>query len=198
MATVVRGGTLHHFLWNRTNWDLPRVGQDWATNTFTFTFTSQRVICSPAPCTIAGTPYFITLCFADTARFTSWFSMAILLQQSLLAPFFQHFLTLCLCVTVWFCCCYSAAKSCPILGDHTDCSLPGSSVHRILQARILEWVVMPSSRESSQPRDCTHVSGSSALAGGFFTSWAFGEADCLQFFKPSTSKKITIHQRLRW
>ena len=34
-----------------------------------------------------------------------------------------------------------------------DCSLPGSSVHGILQARILEWIAMPSSRGSSQPRD---------------------------------------------
>ena len=39
-----------------------------------------------------------------------------------------------------------------------DCSLPGSSVHGIFQARILEWVAMPSSRESSQPKDQTHVS----------------------------------------
>ena len=39
-----------------------------------------------------------------------------------------------------------------------DCSLPGSSVHEILQARMLEWVVVPFSRESSQPRDQTHVS----------------------------------------
>ena len=39
-----------------------------------------------------------------------------------------------------------------------DYSLPGSSVHGILQARILEWVAMPSSRGSSQPRDWTHVS----------------------------------------
>ena len=39
-----------------------------------------------------------------------------------------------------------------------DCSLPGSSVHRIFQARILKWVAMPSSRGSSQPRDRTHVS----------------------------------------
>ena len=38
-----------------------------------------------------------------------------------------------------------------------DCSLPGSSVHGILQARILEWVAMPSSRESSWPTDQTHV-----------------------------------------
>ena len=42
----------------------------------------------------------------------------------------------------------------------------GSSVHGILQARILEWVAMPSSRGSSRPRDQIHVS---CLAGGFFT-----------------------------
>ena len=50
-----------------------------------------------------------------------------------------------------------------------DCSLPGSSVHGILQARILEWVAMPSSRESSQTRDWTIISFP-ALAGGFFTT----------------------------
>ena len=38
------------------------------------------------------------------------------------------------------------------LCDPMDCSLPGSSVHGILQARILEWVAMPSSRETSRPR----------------------------------------------
>ena len=43
--------------------------------------------------------------------------------------------------------------SCPTLCDPVDSSLPGSSVHRILQARILEWVAMPSSRGSSQLRD---------------------------------------------
>ena len=48
-----------------------------------------------------------------------------------------------------------------------NCSLPGSSVHGILQARILEWVAMPSSRESSWPRDQTHIS---CIAGGFFTA----------------------------
>ena len=42
--------------------------------------------------------------------------------------------------------------------DPIDYSQPGSSVHGILQTRILEWVAMPSSRESSQPRDQTHVS----------------------------------------
>ena len=39
------------------------------------------------------------------------------------------------------------------LCDPVDCSPPGSSVHGILQARILEWVAMPSSRRSSRPRD---------------------------------------------
>ena len=54
-----------------------------------------------------------------------------------------------------------------------DCSLPGSSVHGILQARILEWVAFPSSRGSSQPRDQTQVYH---IVGRFFTSWATREA----------------------
>ena len=49
-------------------------------------------------------------------------------------------------------------QSCLTVGDPTDCSLPGSSVHGILQARILEWVAMPSSRGSSQARDGTQIS----------------------------------------
>ena len=47
------------------------------------------------------------------------------------------------------------------------------TVHRILQARILEWVAFPCSRGSSQPRDWTQVS---RTADGFFTSWATREA----------------------
>ena len=43
-------------------------------------------------------------------------------------------------------------QSCPILCNPMDCSLPGSSVHRILQVRILEWVAMPSSRGSTRPQ----------------------------------------------
>ena len=51
--------------------------------------------------------------------------------------------------------------------DPTDCGPPGSSVHGILQARTLEWVVMPSSVGSSQSRDPTQVSHT---AGRFFTT----------------------------
>ena len=50
-----------------------------------------------------------------------------------------------------------------------DYSPPGFSVHGMLQARILEWVAIPFSRGSSQPRDQTWVSGS---AGSFFVIWA--------------------------
>ena len=52
------------------------------------------------------------------------------------------------------------------LCDPMDCSLPGSSVHRILQASTLEWVAISYTRESSQPRDWTVVSH---IAGRFFT-----------------------------
>ena len=50
------------------------------------------------------------------------------------------------------------AQSCLALCDPMDCSLSGSSVHGILQARILEWVAISFSRGSSQPRDQTQVS----------------------------------------
>ena len=55
---------------------------------------------------------------------------------------------------------------CPTLCDSMDCSPPGSSVHGILQARRLEWVAMPSSRGSSQPRDQTQVSYVSCIGRG--------------------------------
>ena len=57
------------------------------------------------------------------------------------------------------------SQSCLTLCDPMYCP-PGSSVHGILQARILEWVAMPSSRESSQPRGRTQISH---IAGRFFT-----------------------------
>ena len=65
------------------------------------------------------------------------------------------------------------AQSCLTLCDPMSCSPPDSSVHGILQTRILEWVAMPSSRGSSQPRDRTQVS---CIAGGLPTVWATREA----------------------
>ena len=68
---------------------------------------------------------------------------------------------------------HDCAQSCLTLWDPTDWSPPGSSVHGVLQARILEWVTMPSSRGSSWPRGRTWVS---CTGGRFFTTWATREA----------------------
>ena len=67
-------------------------------------------------------------------------------------------------------------QSCLALCNPMDCSLPGSSVNGILQARILEWVATSSSRGSSWPRDRTPVS---YITGRFFTVWAIREAQTL-------------------
>ena len=61
----------------------------------------------------------------------------------------------------------------PTLCDPVDCSLPGFSVHGILQARVLEWVAISFSRGSSRPRDQTLVS---CIAGRRFNLWATREA----------------------
>ena len=69
-----------------------------------------------------------------------------------------------------------------ILCDLKDCSPPGSSVHGILQARILEWVAMPPSRGSSGPKDQTHISYISCIGSGFF----FWEAPFFKDINPIT------------
>ena len=65
------------------------------------------------------------------------------------------------------------AQSYASLCNSMDCSPPGSSVHGIFQARILEWVAISFSRGSSQPGDQTQVSH---IAGRLFTVWAIREA----------------------
>ena len=69
------------------------------------------------------------------------------------------------------------AQSCPTLCNPMACSPPGSSVHGVVQARELEWVVISFSRGSSRPRDQTWVS---RIAGRRFTIWATREALCMQ------------------
>ena len=65
------------------------------------------------------------------------------------------------------------AHSCPTLCNPMGCSPPGSPVHGVLQARILEWVAIPFSRGSPQPRDQTWVF---CIVGRYFTVWATREA----------------------
>ena len=64
-------------------------------------------------------------------------------------------------------------QSCLTLSYPMDCSLRGSSIHEIFQARVLEWVAISFSRGSSWPRDRTQVS---RIAGSRFTVWATREA----------------------
>ena len=82
------------------------------------------------------------------------------------------------------------AQSRPTLCDPMDCSPPGSSIHRILQAAILEWVVISFSREPSRPRNRTQVS---LIAGRRFNLWAKREAwkddNFLQIDLSNSSKK---------
>ena len=74
------------------------------------------------------------------------------------------------------------AQSCPTVCNPMDHSLPSSSVYGILQARIREWVAVPFSRGSSQPRDWSQIS---CIANGFFTLWDTREA-------PKCSSKYLI------
>ena len=89
-------------------------------------------------------------------------------------------LQVCVCVRARACTLsrFSHVRLC----DPVDCSLLGSSVHGILQARILEWVAMPFSRGSSQPRNQTQVSCISCTAGRFSTAEPSGKP------KPSSCK----------
>ena len=69
-------------------------------------------------------------------------------------------------------------QSCLTLCDPMDCSPPGSSVHWILQARMLEWVAISFSRGISSAGDWTWVS---CIAGKLFTEWATREASILEW-----------------
>ena len=88
--------------------------------------------------------------------------------------------------------CCLVTRSCSIIYNPKDCSPPGSSVHGLLQARILGWVAISSSRESSRPRDWTCISCGSYIAGGFFTAEPPGKLLCplFHFFLSATSMEF--------
>ena len=77
--------------------------------------------------------------------------------------------------------CCLVTQPCSIIYNPKDCSLPDSSVHGLLQARILEWVAISSSRESSWPGHWTCISRGSCIAGGFFTTEPPGKLLCSSF-----------------
>ena len=98
--------------------------------------------------------------------------------------FMLHIPTYCMCVLS------------PALCDPMDRSLSGSSVHGILQAKILECVVIPFSRGSSQPRDQTQAS---RTAGRFFSIWVteYNHIHLITFLIGSSKSDVFPHSRGR-
>ena len=94
--------------------------------------------------------------------------------------------------------CVWVTQYCLSLCHPMDCGPPGSSLHGIFQARILEWVVIPISRGSSPSRYRTWVS---CIAGRFFTVWAIREAPLgtylATFYKSDVLKIVFLRRRER-
>ena len=74
------------------------------------------------------------------------------------------------------CVCVLVSQLCLTLCDPMDYSSSDSSVHGILQSRILDWVAIPFSSKTSQPKDQSQIS---CITGRFFTIWAAREAICV-------------------
>ena len=89
--------------------------------------------------------------------------------------------------------CAHSLQLCLTLGDPMNCSLPVSSDHGILQARILEWVAMPSSKGSSQPRDRTCIS---YIAGRFLLLSHWGSAIVCSLAHKSWFKNVCIYEEI--
>ena len=87
------------------------------------------------------------------------------------------------------------AQSCPTLCDPMDCSIPGSSVHGIFQAKVLEWVAISFSRGSSWPRDWTLVSH---IAGRRFTVWATREALSICWIGCNSLLRFWLQEESLW
>ena len=103
-----------------------------------------------------------------------------------------------ICLSPWFLICLEQASklSCSAMFDFCDplnCSPPGSSVHGIFQARILEWVAISFPKGSSQTRDQTHISCVSCIADRFFTHWAIGEAHVQRCLPKLSNCRYSCH-----
>ena len=90
----------------------------------------------------------------------------------------------------------SFAKSWPTLWNPMDCSLLGSSVYGIYQARILEWVTISFSRISSQPRDWTQVSCIPCIGRQIPDHWATREAPIKKYWR--LNEVILVGPNLVW
>ena len=112
------------------------------------------------------------------ASYLTFLKSSVFIEVDFIHFMFFFFLINYMCVCL-------VAQLCLTLCNPLDCCPSGSFVHGILQTRILEWVAMPSSRGSSQPRDQTQVS---CIADGFLTVWVTREA---QLYIDKNCRNIT-------
>ena len=105
-------------------------------------------------------------CLKSKYWYWGFFSFLVLILTSFCRSYCYGFFVVCFFEEWTVCVCTESLQLCLTLCDPMDYSLLGSSVHGITQARILEWVVLPSSRGSSQSRDWTHVSYVSCTGRG--------------------------------
>ena len=103
---------------------------------------SCLTLCDPMDCGTPGFPVYHQLP-EFTQTHVHWVGDAIQLSHPLSSPWVSEV--------------SEVAQSCPTLGNPMDCSLPGSSIHGIFQARVLEWGAIAFSRRSSRPRDWTRL-----------------------------------------
>ena len=104
--------------------------------------------------------------------------LAVLKWSSTGSPTHTSSLFICECGVHFSVCIHMClvTQSCPNLCNPMDCSLPGSSIHGIILARILEWIACSFSRGSSQSCDWTHVYSHLLLGRQILYHWATGQA----------------------
>jgi len=109
----------------------------------------------------------------------------------LVIPFY---ICVCVCVCVCVCDCGShlTLHLCPTFIGPINCSPSDSSVHRISQARLLEWVAISSSKGSSQPRDQTHISSIGRWILYHCTSWEAHPSDQIYVVVVQPSSRVQL------
>ena len=150
---------------------------------------SYPTLCDPMDCSTPGFPvlhYLLELAQTHVHLVSDAINHLVLCCPLFLPSIFPSIRVFsnesALCSTWWYfvcvCVCVKLLQLWPTLSDPMVCNPPGYSIHGILQARILEWIAMPSSRRSSRPRVRTRVSFVSCIGRQevFFTTSAPWEA----------------------
>ena len=120
-------------------------------------------------------------CLCSKSREIDWRNLWIKFLGDTIQDKHTIAVDMCILKLKYLLCCAKSLLLCPTLWDPTDYSPSGSSVHGILQARILEWVAISYSKGSSNPGMEPTSLTSPALAGGFFTTGATWEAPNIHF-----------------